>query len=114
MSSKNLLLSTPPYEVEADLRQLGADIRTARLRRNLSLASIAEKLGVSRKVLADVEAGKSSTGIGIYAGVLWALGLSSRLGKVADPVTDEVGQALAAHQGRKGAGRPRRTLSNDF
>ena len=35
MAAKNQLLQAPPYPVEQALRRLSADLRTARIRRNL-------------------------------------------------------------------------------
>ena len=72
MSTRNLLLSAPPYPVEQALKSLGTNLRTARLRRNLSLEDVAAKIGVGRHVVAAAEKGKPSTGIAIYAGLLWA------------------------------------------
>ena len=46
MVARNPLLSAPPYQVEQALKRLGANLRTARLRRNLSIQEIAEKIGV--------------------------------------------------------------------
>lgn len=45
MSSRNLLLAAPPYPVEQALKSLGSNLRTARLRRNLSLEDVAAKIG---------------------------------------------------------------------
>ena len=38
------LLSTPPYEVETALKRLGANLRMARLRRNITLADVAARI----------------------------------------------------------------------
>ena len=43
-----------------------------------------------------VEAGDTNVSIGIYAGVLQALGLLDGLSRVADISNDSVGQALAS------------------
>lgn len=111
--ARNLLLAAPPYEVERALKSLGENIRTARLRRNLSTADLAAKLGVDRHVVGDAERGKPSTGIAIYAGLLWALGMVDQLGRVADPADDEEGLIRARLEGRDKAGRAR-ALDNDF
>jgi transcriptional regulator with XRE-family HTH domain len=113
MASKNPLLSAPPYEVEAALRTLGSNLRTARLRRNLTLKDLAARLGASRQVLADAEAGKPTTGIGVYAGMLWALGLTDGLLSLAHPDADEEGKLLDAKNSRKAAGKPRK-VDDDF
>jgi len=102
-----------PYAVEAAIKTLGKNIRTARLRRNLSLADIAEKIGVNRRVVGDAERGKATTGIAVYAALLWGLGLDGQLAEVADPDRDEEGAQLARTKERTRA-RATRGLDNDF
>lgn len=87
---------TPPAAVRRALRKLGADIQDARRRRKLPMAVVAERAFTSRSTLQRVEAGDTSVSIGIYAGVLQALGLLEGLGQVADISNDSVGQALAS------------------
>ena len=86
----------PPAAVRRVLRKLGADIRDARRRRRLPMAIVAERAFTSRSTLQRVEAGDTNVGIGIYAGVLQALGLLDGLGQVADINHDPVGQVLAS------------------
>jgi len=107
------LLTTPPYEIEAALRRLGSDLRTARLRRNVTLVATAERLGVSREVIADAERGKPSTSVAVYVGLLWSYALIDRLGALADPATDEEGLRLASLTGRRNA-RASQALDDDF
>lgn len=118
MSTRNLLLSAPPYPVEQALKSLGTNLRTARLRRNLSLEDVAAKIGAGRHVVAAAEKGKPSTGIAIYAGLLWAYGLTGQLADVAGPDTDEEGALLARRNERLNAGGTRASragaLDNDF
>ncbi len=113
MTARNLLLDALPYPVEQALKTLGANLRTARLRRNKTIEDIAAKIGVGRHVVADAENGKPSTGIAIYAGLLWAYGLTEQLSDVADPDADEEGQLLAKPNERLRARSPK-TLDNDF
>ncbi|MBC2775413.1 helix-turn-helix domain-containing protein [Rhizobium sp. AQ_MP] len=87
---------TPPLAVRRALRKLGADIHDARRRRKLPMAVVAERAFTSRSTLQRVEAGDTSVSIGIYAGVLHALGLLDGLGQIADISHDPVGQALAS------------------
>lgn len=103
----------PPAAVRRALRKLGSDIQDARRRRRLPMAVVAERAFTSRSTLQKVEAGDTNVGIGIYAGVLQALGLLDGLSQVADIGNDSVGQALAsaelpkhAHLKRQ-AGSPR-------
>src|ERR1700679_819053 len=87
---------TPPAAVRRELRKLGTDIRDARRRRRLPMAVVAERAFTSRSTLQKVEAGDTNVSVGIYAGVLQALGLLDRLSQVADISNDPVGQALAS------------------
>ncbi|RUU59627.1 helix-turn-helix transcriptional regulator [Mesorhizobium sp. M2C.T.Ca.TU.002.02.1.1] len=86
----------PPAAVRRVLRKLGADIHDARRRRRLPMAVVAERAFTSRSTLQRVEAGDTSVSIGIYAGVLLALGLLDGLGQLADISNDSVGRALAS------------------
>ncbi|MDE0364732.1 MAG: helix-turn-helix domain-containing protein [Gammaproteobacteria bacterium] len=96
--------------VRRALRKLGADIRDARRRRRLPMAVVAERAFTSRSTLQRVEAGDTNVGIGIYAGVLQALGLLQGLSQVADIRYDTVGQTLssAALPKRVHSARPHR------
>ncbi|MDP4025315.1 helix-turn-helix transcriptional regulator [Methylobacterium sp. NEAU 140] len=107
------LLTTPPYEVETALKRLGADLRTARLRRNITLVEIAERIGASREVIGEAERGKPSTSVAIYAALLWSYGMVERLGGLADPTTDAEGLRLASLRERRHARAPQ-ALDDDF
>lgn len=60
------------------------------------MAIIAERAFTSRSTLQRVEAGDPSVSIGIYAGVLHAMGLLGGLSQVADLCNDSIGQTLAS------------------
>ena len=60
-------------KTEDILRQLGEQIRLARLRRDLSVNLVCERAYISRATLWKVENGDPSVAIGIYAVVLHAL-----------------------------------------
>ena len=66
--SYNILPAT-----EEILKTMGEQIKLARLRRNLSVELVAERAGISRASLWNVEKGSPSVAIGIYAAVLHAL-----------------------------------------
>lgn len=90
-------MPTPHYPsaaVRRTLKKLGADIRAARLRRNLPMAVVAERAFTSRATLQRVEEGDYAVSMGIYAAALNALGLLDGLGQVADLTQDSVGRAL--------------------
>ena len=55
------------------LKTMGEQIKLARLRRDLPAKLVAERAGISRASLWNVENGSPSVAIGIYAAVLHAL-----------------------------------------
>ena len=67
-ASYNILPTT-----EEILKTMGEQIKFARLRRNLTVELVAERAGISRVSLWNVEKGSPSVAIGIYAAVLHAL-----------------------------------------
>lgn len=113
MVNRSKITDNPPAAVEDALKRLGRNIRTARLRRRLRIEDVADKLGVSRYTVADLEKGKPGTSVAAYAGALWALGLLEHMRDLADPDRDEEGKVLEGARSPKTAPR-RRTLDNDF
>jgi transcriptional regulator with XRE-family HTH domain len=77
------------------LRKLGADVRSARKRRRLTVRLLADRALISPTTLGKIENGDPGTAIGFYAAVLMVLGLSERLGDMADAAHDELGLALS-------------------
>lgn len=113
MTARNKLQTAPPYPVERTLKALGANLRTARLRRNLTIDDMAGKIGTGKRAVADAERGKPSTGIAVYAAMLWALDLLQQMEEVALPERDDEGQTLALSRER-GRARPKTSPDNDF
>ena len=113
MPIKNALLIAPPHHVERALKQLGANLRTARVRRKMTLQNAGEKIGVSRFVVAAAEEGKPSTAVVTYMALLWAYGLLDQFGAIADPSQDKEGMALSIATDQKRV-RAAETLDNDF
>ena len=83
------MLSTKSIKI---LRELGENIKLARLRRKLSTEQVAERAGISRPTLLAIEKGKPNVSFGLYAQVLFVLGLIEDLLKVASD--DELGRKL--------------------
>lgn len=88
MPKAPIALSQMPPQAAAGLRQLGADLAVARLRRKESLASWAARIGTSVPTLMRMEAGEAGVGIGLYATALWLLGRSGALAALAAPEHD--------------------------
>jgi len=88
--------TAPPLPLPAKraLAKLGEDIRSARLRRRISTTLMAERAFITRPTLAKVEKGDPGVSLGIYATVLFILGLTPRLADLADVRTDDVGLQL--------------------
>lgn len=74
------------------LRELGENIRLARLRRGFSMQIVAERAGMSRTTLRSVERGDAGVTLGAYANVLHSLGLHEDLASIARD--DELGRKL--------------------
>lgn len=74
------------------LAALGENIKLARLRRNFSASVIAQRAGISRNTLREIEKGSPQVKIGLYATVIFCLGLHGDLSKVA--LDDELGRKL--------------------
>lgn len=91
MRTANKRLPLPVLRV---LRKLGRDIRDARLRRRIPTAIMAERASISRTTLNKVEKGDPGVSLGIYATVLFVVGLSDRIGDLADIRTDTIGLEL--------------------
>ena len=113
MTAKNLLSETPPYPVERAIRRLGTNLRTARLRRNLTTEEVAEKIGTGPRAVTNAEKGKPSTGIVVYAALLWAYDLLGPISALGDPASDEEGLSLELSSGRARA-RASEELDGDF
>lgn len=88
MKSKHILLPA----LQKLLKELGENIRLARLRRKLSAEQVAERVNVARSTLWLVEKGSPSVAIGTYLQVLFVLGLEKDILKVA--ADDELGRKL--------------------
>jgi transcriptional regulator with XRE-family HTH domain len=100
MTAKNTLITAPPYPVEQALKRLGANLRTARLRRNLTINDVAQKIGTGPKPVSDAEKGKASTSAAVYMALLWTYDLLTPMEGIADPSIDKEGLALSAQRER--------------
>jgi transcriptional regulator with XRE-family HTH domain len=105
MKSSRSIVGLPP-SVRRALSKLGADISVARRLRRLPTALMAERAFISRNTLARLERGDPGVSMGIYATVLFVLGMVDRIANLVDPSSDEVGLTLAQE------GLPKRVRSS--
>lgn len=85
-----------PTRVRNNLKTVGSQIKMARKRRKLSLAAIAERAQCSQLTLIRIEKGEPTVSIGIYARVLYALGLDNDLTLIAK--ADPAGNAIVNNE----------------
>jgi transcriptional regulator with XRE-family HTH domain len=83
-----------PAPVRQACRKLGGDIRDARRRRRLTAAIVADRARIDPATLWRVERGVPSVSLGIYATVLFVLGMGNRITDLADADADAVGRLL--------------------
>lgn len=76
MRSKQIILLP---SAQTTLTQFGEAIKLARLRRKLSTVQVAERAGISRSTLWQIERGSPSVAMGAYVQVLFVLGLEKNL-----------------------------------
>ncbi len=74
------------------LQTMGENIKLARLRRRLSAEQVAERAGIGRSTLWQIEKGTPTVAMGAYFQVLFVLGLEKDFLKLAGD--DEFGRKL--------------------
>jgi len=90
MSTARTIFLLP--KLEAILATMGENIRLARLRRRLTTTQVAERAGINRTTLWQVEKGAAHVTIAAYVQVLFVLGLEKDLLKIA--TDDQLGRKL--------------------
>ena len=76
------------------LRALGANIKTARLKRRISINGLAERIGASKSTVMRLEKGDSGVSIGTLAMACLVLGELDRITNFFDVATDGTGLLL--------------------
>ena len=89
---KTTMATKLPRKLEQKMQIVGEQIRLARLRRNLSVAQVADRATRSPVTINRVEKGTPTVAIGIYLRVLYALQLEEDILLLAQK--DELGRAL--------------------
>lgn len=90
--AKNTMGTKLPRKLEQKMQIVGEQIKLARLRRNLTIAQVAERATCSTLTVSRIEKGSPSVAIGIYLRVLYALQLDEGILWLAKE--DELGRRL--------------------
>ena len=90
--AKNTMGTKLPRKLEQKMEIVGEQIKLARLRRNLSVAHVAERATCSPLTVSRIEKGMSTVAIGIYLRVLYALQLDEDILLLAKE--DKLGKSL--------------------
>ena len=90
--AKSTMGTKLPRKLEQKMQVVGEQIRLARLRRNLSVAQVAERATCSPLTVSRIEKGAPTVAIGIYLRVLYALQLDDDILSLAKD--DKLGRAL--------------------
>ena len=90
--AKNTMGTKLPRKLEQKMQIVGEQIKLARLRRNLSVAQVAERATCSPLTVSRIEKGIPTVAIGIYLRVLYALQLDDDILLLAKE--DKMGKAL--------------------
>ncbi len=93
------------------LEALGANIKTARLKRRISMKDFAQRISVSESTVARLEKGDDGVSIGTLAMACLVLGEVDRVSGFLDPASDDTGLLLDREALPKRIGRKRKMRS---
>lgn len=99
-------------EFTTTLKEIGANIRTARLRRNIRIKDLANRIHVDERTISRMENGDPSISLKNLIAVLYVFGLEDTLSHIASPTEDKEGVALAKLNSRKRAAGHKQVLDN--
>jgi transcriptional regulator with XRE-family HTH domain len=91
MAKVSLAHRALPAPAAKAIAALAHDISTARRRRRIPQRLLAQRMMVSLDTLQRLERGEPGVSLAVVATALWALGLVDRLGALAAPDQDTVG-----------------------
>lgn len=111
MSKKNEFMLD---EFAVILKEIGSNIRTARLRRNIRIKDLANRIHVDERTISRMENGDSSISLKNLIAVLYVFGLEDSLAKIASPADDQEGIALDKLNGKKRAVGQAQEVQDDF
>lgn len=87
-----------PQPVRRALREIGEDVRTWRKLRGLTQAQLADRAGLGRSTLRNLERGEGGVSTENLLRVLRALGVLESVSRALDPYESDVGRLRADEQ----------------
>ena len=97
--STTAILSTEELE---SLKLMGERVRLARLRRNLTQVELAERMGVQRPTVINLEKGRPGVTLATLLKAMTVFGYTERIGDLL--AVDPIGEGMEIATGRKRAG----------
>lgn len=97
-----------PLPVGRALKKFGQDIRIARLKRGMTVAMMAERIGIHRSTYGKLEKGDPMVALSLYAVALFVLGFGTPFSGLIDQSQDETGLLLSLEELPKRV-RPKKT-----
>lgn len=89
-----MAIKTKSLRAERSLRQLGENLKTARLKRRIAVKDFAARAGVSDRTIMRLEKGHEGVSTGAFAMALLVLGEIGRLEDLLDPASDDTALLL--------------------
>jgi len=83
-----------PTKLRRGLKKFGEDVAMARRKRRLTVAMMAERVGVAESTYLRAEKGDPRVSLGVYAMVLFVLGFGDALADLVDARKDDQGLLL--------------------
>jgi|SRR5580698_237609 transcriptional regulator with XRE-family HTH domain len=83
-----------PSKLRRGLKKFGEDIGLARRKRRLTVAMMAERVGIAKSTYLRAEHGDPKVAFGVYAMLLFVLGFGDAIADLIDPRKDDQGLLL--------------------
>ena len=94
LNMKSAYQDVLPGGVRRSLSKFGRDLSIARRKRRLTIAMLAERIGVSKGTYSRIERGDPTVALGAYAMALFVLGFGEAFDELADVRGDDHGLIL--------------------
>lgn len=105
-------LSIKSLQARKALKSMGANLKTARKKRRISIADFGDRIGVSKNTVISLEKGEAGVSIGTLAMACLVLGEIERIETLLDAGSDETGLLLDGRTLPKRIDGPRKDSSS--